>query len=137
MALAMNGLSLSLRRQSDQLLELRVLPLELLKPFGFRNVHATELGLPSVKRLLRNIVLAADIARREARLRFLQDPYDLLLTEPLPLHQVLLPENQTYHVVHISWGRSRAIRSGAIPARDVRSESSFGARSAVATERVG
>ena len=82
------------RLLGHDLLQLAVLALKLREPLHVADFHATVLRLPAIKRLLRDVVLAADVACRHPALGFLQDPNDLLLRTSL-LHGLLLREALT------------------------------------------
>jgi len=74
----------------EQLLQLRVLVLELLQPLGLGDVPAAVLGLPAVKRRFRDAVLARQIGGLRPGLVLLQHTNDLLFREPCSLHLSVL-----------------------------------------------
>src|SRR5690606_25297970 len=71
-----------------QLLQLRVLRLELLQPLGVRHRHPAVLGLPVVERRLADAVLAQQFSDLRAGLRLAQYRDDLFFLESL-LHRPL------------------------------------------------
>lgn len=71
-------------------LQLGVLAFQLTQANGFGGVHASELGLPTVKRLLRAVMFATYIRYRGAGLGLVQDPDNLLFGKSLAFHWVLL-----------------------------------------------
>jgi hypothetical protein len=72
----------------DQLLQPRILCLELLQPAHIIRLHGAETLAPRVDRLLGNAVLLGD-ARLGVPIRFAQDRNHLLVREPRLAHAVL------------------------------------------------
>ncbi len=60
-----------------------VFNLQCLEPFGVRHVHAAELASPQVVAPVRKAMPSARLLHRNARVRFLQKPNDLLFAESL------------------------------------------------------
>ena len=66
-----------------QPLQLTVLILQRLQPFGFTHVHPAILALPAVKRAAGYAVLADQLIHRQAGFGLFKNPDDLLLGVPL------------------------------------------------------
>jgi hypothetical protein len=71
--------------------QLPVLVFQLLQFLGFATVHPSVLRLPAVVSLLRDVVLPAEIRRRQSCFALLQDRDNLLFAVSCSLHAVLLP----------------------------------------------
>src|SRR2546430_12468852 len=74
----------------DQLLELGILLLELPQPPQLRRPQPGKPFLPVEERRLGDAHLATDFLHRRAELLLLQRKGDLFLSEPRPLHDMLL-----------------------------------------------
>src|SRR3974390_2376015 len=71
---------------SQQLLQLRVLGLQLLEPPCLRDRHPRVLRLPVIEGGIGDPVLATQLLALRPSLSLLQDGNDLLLGEPLRFH---------------------------------------------------
>src|SRR6185437_8185571 len=97
---------------SHQPLELGVLRFQFLQAAGIGHLHAAVLVPPAVKRLLRDVVLAAHLPDRNfVRLGFPQDPDDLFFAVSL-LHGVLLASKGKR--THLPTGYTFRLRSARI-----------------------
>src|SRR5579863_4430944 len=99
-------------RLRQQLLQLRVLLLELLQAPDVRNAHAAKLRLPGIERRLRYAVLAAHLAHLQASLLLAQNANDLFFREPASLHPSVPPQGRGlyFRLVEFSGLRSVTMR---------------------------
>ena len=74
-------------RLRQQLLQLAVLVFECPQPFGIRDIHPAELGLPVVQRRFRHPVLPAEFPSLRASLMLPQHCDDLFFRKPASLHR--------------------------------------------------
>jgi len=74
-------------RLGQELLELRVLVLELAQPAHVAGLHTSELGLPLVKRVLADAVASTDLFGSRAAVMLGNDRHDLLVGKPGLAHR--------------------------------------------------
>src|SRR3984893_14946293 len=71
----------------QHILQLAVLVFECPQPFGIRDIHPAELGLPVVQRRFRHPVLPAEFPSLRASLMLPQHCDDLFFRKPASLHR--------------------------------------------------